>query len=310
LSDDEKGKFVDMVIDLLLSAFVFVWLTFPLEHHLPHKSCIVFLRPFRVQRLSSLWSQCKFSFFPSTIVVFMSFPLSQTTHLIDAIEKQGESNVVWKALQTIGYTAKKLRDQKVKVWRILAKSEMKRQNFEEAISYLKQALAISDSENTTKDLNELLNDVTKKLGQVKKKEKSMWQNAFKKRSEQPAAEDEISSSVPSPKSIRSLAENSKPETPKAVNVASSSSNATTIVGEDGKAFDLDAEFAKKFNVPINNTASKKKKPAPPSTENNTPTIKDSQVAKPSFWNSGRFYVAVTGIIGLCTLGYFVTRRKF
>jgi tetratricopeptide (TPR) repeat protein len=268
------------------------------------------LRAFRVQRLSSLRSQCKSYLFALTNSRLMRFPLSQTTHLIDAIEKQGESNVVWKALQTIGYTAKKLRDQKVKVWRILAKSEMKRQNFEEAISYLKQALAISDSENTTKDLNELLNDVTKKLGQVKKKEKSMWQNAFKKRSEQPAADDEISSSVPSPKSIRSLAETSKPETPKAVNFASSSSNATTIVGEDGKTFDLDAEFAKKFNVPNNNSVSKKKKPTPSSTENATTTNKDSQVAKPSFWNSGRFYFAVTGFIGLATLGYFVTRRKF
>lgn len=111
-----------------------------------------------------------------------------TINLIEAIEKQDNSNVLLVALQANGTTAEKLKDQKAKVWRIVAKAEVKRQNYEKAQEILKSAIAISSNEKMKKELNDLLVDVTKKLSLVKKKEKSMWQKAFKKGSEEPAEE--------------------------------------------------------------------------------------------------------------------------
>jgi phage anti-repressor protein len=108
--------------------------------------------------------------------------------LIEAIERQDNSNVVWLALQKAGYTTDKLKDQKLKVLKIIAKSEIQRKNFCEAKDFLESAVKLSTNEKAAKELNELLVDVTKRVKVLEKKEKNMWQNAFKKGKEEPETE--------------------------------------------------------------------------------------------------------------------------
>lgn len=168
LSNDEKAKFVEMSVfshsNLALCAF----------YESDFSECIRYGE--------------SVSFFSASYDFDLILEIIQTINLIEAIEKQDNSNVLLVALQANGTTAEKLKDQKAKVWRIVAKAEVKRQNYEKAQEILKSAIAISSNEKMKKELNDLLVDVTKKLSLVKKKEKSMWQKAFKKGSEEPAEE--------------------------------------------------------------------------------------------------------------------------
>jgi uncharacterized coiled-coil protein SlyX len=160
----------------------------------------------------------------------------------------------------------KLREQKVKAWRIIAKAEIKRQNFEEAERILKSSIAICVNDKTAKELNDMLVDVTKKLDQVKKKEKSMWQKAFKK-----GSDESIASDVPSP-AVSPKRQNSSSES----SLKAPSSSAAKIE----QPLDIvDAEM-KKLKEKYNSANPSSKKPSKPESNDNDGVNKpEDQVTK-------------------------------
>lgn len=226
----------------------------------------------------------------------------QTIKLIEAIESQDQTNQVWAALQTSGMTIEKLRDQKVKNLRIIAKSEIKRQNFEEAKAAITAAIAINQNETTGKELNTLLSDVTKRLSVLKKKEKNMWQKAFTK------GKDDIEETSPL----------SSPSNQATNGVATSPMNgkSSDSVSEAEKLRDFDLEFAKRFQV-ANDTptpaAVKKTKSSPPAEQKSSSSkAKDQQLIKIDDLFSSKlvptyFFIGTFGL--LAGLAYWWNGRR-
>lgn len=177
------------------------------------------------------------------------------------------------SLQASGVTSEKLRDQKAKVWKIIAKAEVKRQNFENAQRLLKSALAICTTEKAKKEVNDLLVDVTKKLAQEKKKEKSMWQKAFEKGSEEGLSPPSSPTKKPQPANGHS---NTAPTN-------ATSSATTSNVATDEKFADFESEFSKRF-ASIDVSTNKKPKSTKVAAKS-----KDQQVVSSTFWSSERFF---------------------
>lgn len=136
----------------------------------------------------------------------------QSLTLIDALESKIGDSQIWDSMLEKGImTKEKMKDLKGKAYRIIGKAELKKKNYQEAKSNLKAALTITTNEKMTKELNELLNEATKKLSQEEKKEKSTWQKAFKKGSKgegdlytssNPAADAEKSAISPKKEALK------------------------------------------------------------------------------------------------------------
>lgn len=101
--------------------------------------------------------------------------------LIDAMESKIGNSELWNAIVETGImNLEKMKDMKVKALRIIAKSEIERKNFDLAKTALETALRLSPEAKINKELTDLLADTSKKLAAAEKREKSLWQKAFKK----------------------------------------------------------------------------------------------------------------------------------
>jgi hypothetical protein len=98
--------------------------------------------------------------------------------LIQALESNPADTTIWIELQKIGMTMQKVKELKLKAYRIIGKSKMKLNDFSSAKEDLEYALKFSDDQTTTKVLNELIAECTKKIALQLKKEKSIWKKAF------------------------------------------------------------------------------------------------------------------------------------
>jgi hypothetical protein len=97
------------------------------------------------------------------------------------MEKRIGDSELWVAMVSSGiFNGDKLKDLKVKAWRMIGKSEYSRKNYEEAKKALQSALALVGPGKFQKELADLLADASKKQAVEDKKEKSVWQKAFKK----------------------------------------------------------------------------------------------------------------------------------
>lgn len=99
---------------------------------------------------------------------------------MEALENSPADSLVIKSLSENGFTAEKLKDLKVKSLRVMGKAELKRNNFQEAKQVIDKAIGYSTNEKSTKELSDILIEATKRLQEEKKREKSIWQKAFKK----------------------------------------------------------------------------------------------------------------------------------
>jgi hypothetical protein len=100
--------------------------------------------------------------------------------LLDALENSPADSLVVKSLSENGFTAEKLKDLKIKALRVMGKAELKRNNFQEAKSVIEKAISYSTNEKSLKELSDILSEATKRLQDEKKREKNIWQKAFKK----------------------------------------------------------------------------------------------------------------------------------
>ncbi len=89
---------------------------------------------------------------------------------------------LWKAIIDHGIMSyDKMKDLKVKSLRIIGKSELQRKNFLEAKAAFEAAyLLVPTDSKGQKELSELLSEASKKLIVEQKREKNVWQKAFKK----------------------------------------------------------------------------------------------------------------------------------
>lgn len=122
--------------------------------------------------------------------------------LIKSLETKIPDGLIWKCLQNNGITLEKLlKEWKKKSLYYIGKSELKRQNFQEAVEHLEASLALivddPDKVANANELRELVAEATKKRNKEKKREKSTWSKAFKKNSasvDPPAAQNNSPSS--------------------------------------------------------------------------------------------------------------------
>jgi hypothetical protein len=98
------------------------------------------------------------------------------------MESKIGNSELWKAMvETNVMTFEKMRELKVKALRMVAKSEVHRKNYEQAKIALEVAVPLVAPEvKLHKELNDLLIEVSKKLAAEEKREKNVWQKAFKK----------------------------------------------------------------------------------------------------------------------------------
>jgi hypothetical protein len=216
----------------------------------------------------------------------------KTVNLVEALERQGFDNVVWKALQDTGVGVEKLKEWKLKVVRLIAKSEIKRKNYVEAKTALENAITLTSNDKFLKELNELLADTQKKLAQEKKKEKSMWQNAFKKRSEQ-KEEDE-------PPTAQSSSSPTSPMGNSNGGSFSPKAGATNGNDSDEKLKYFDSEMAK-----FQTNKKVEKKTAQPKPAEETRVWKPDDLFASKYFNTFLF-MGTVGVLG--TLAFWWSKR--
>lgn len=105
--------------------------------------------------------------------------------LIHSLEKNIPAGQVWQCLLDNGITLDKLRKEwKKKALFCIGKSELNRQNYQEAIDRFEEALVLLVGDEAlatqTKELRALLADAQSKKLSEKKKEKATWSKAFRK----------------------------------------------------------------------------------------------------------------------------------
>lgn len=108
--------------------------------------------------------------------------------LIKSLEKNIPNSQIWKCLLQNNITIDKLQKEwKKKSHFYIGKAELCRKNFEEAVQHLTAALNLIIDDKTLStnisELKQLLTEAKTKRNAVKKKEQNMWENAFKKDSD-------------------------------------------------------------------------------------------------------------------------------
>jgi tetratricopeptide (TPR) repeat protein len=105
--------------------------------------------------------------------------------LIHSLEKNIPAGQIWQCLLENGITSDKLRKEwKKKALFCIGKSELNRQNYQEAIERFEEALGLIVGDEAlatqTKELRALLAEAQSKKLSEKKKEKATWSKAFRK----------------------------------------------------------------------------------------------------------------------------------
>lgn len=123
-------------------------------------------------------------------------------YLIDAFESLYPDSRLWQFLIARGFSIEIL----LKVWKkktlfLMGKSSFFKQDYEDAVKYLEQALRLISHDKSfvaeIKELTDLLAQSSAKLQKQNKAEKDMWKKAFTKQQEEEVASEKLAESITS-----------------------------------------------------------------------------------------------------------------